>query len=274
MFKHILFGALVALFFHLPHQPAVAQNAVNLSDVAKVELIPGWRTQKGTHMAGLRIKLAEGWKTYWRAPGDAGIPPQFDWTGSENLASVQLHWPTPTVFYLNGMQTLAYKDEVVIPIELATAQGSDGAIKLNGRMDFGVCEEICVPISVQITAELANGGRPDVTIRRALGDQPTPARSAGVGAVTCTVTPISDGLRLNASIDVAPLGGKEVMVVELTDRSIWISEAVTKRNAGQLTASAEMVPPNGQPFALVRSDIRFTVIGDNGAIDIQGCSAG
>lgn len=274
MSKHFIFGAFAALFLFLPLHSAKAQDGMSLSDVAKVELLPGWRTPKGTHMAGLRITLAKGWKTYWRSPGDAGIPPQFDWSGSENLGSVALHWPTPSVFVLNGMQTLAYEDEVVIPVEFTTGQNSNGAIKLNGRMNFGVCEEICVPISVQISADLANAGRPDATINRALGKRPIAAKLAGVGNVSCSIAPISDGMRLAASIQVASLGGKEVAVVELADQTIWVSEAETERNAGQLSAIVEMVPANGQPFALARSDIRFTIIGSERAIDIQGCSAG
>ncbi len=274
MFKNALFGLLAAGFLSFSQTPAVAQGNVNLSDVAQVALIPGWRTERGTHMAALQIILAPGWKTYWRAPGDAGIPPQFDWLGSGNLSSVTFHWPTPSVFDLNGMQTLAYKDVVVIPIELTPGPDHSGPITLRGRMDFGVCEEICVPMSVKITADLTNSGARVATIDQALANQPRPAIAAGVGSVTCAIEPISDGLQLTASIEIPALGGHEIAVVELPDRSIWISEATTQRTGKTLSATAEMVPPNGQPFSLARSDIRITVIGNNGGVDIQGCSAG
>ena len=70
----------------------------------------GWQMQNGHHMAGLSLQLAPDWKTYWRAPGEAGIPPLFDWSGSTNVQSVRVHWPSPVVFHLNGMQTIGYHD--------------------------------------------------------------------------------------------------------------------------------------------------------------------
>jgi DsbC/DsbD-like thiol-disulfide interchange protein len=98
---------------------ASAARAQNLhpSDVVQAELLTGWRTSDGTHIAALRLNLAEGWKTYWRVPGNAGIPPQLDWSGSQNVASVQTHWPQPAVFEQNGMYSIGYHDELVLPIE-------------------------------------------------------------------------------------------------------------------------------------------------------------
>lgn len=274
MIKQFLIGAIASFILLAPGQSVVAQTATSLSDVAQVSLLPGWRTDQGTHMAGLRIELAPGWKTYWRAPGDAGIPPRFDWAGSENLESVQLHWPIPEVFNLNGLQTLAYKGVVVIPLELTPDSLGAGTIQLRGTMEFGVCEEICVPMSVRVEANLPNGGGVDSSIQRSLANRPKSAAAAGIRAAICKVEPISDGLRLTAGIDLPPLGGKEVAVVELPDRSIWISEATTKRVSGHLSATVDMVPPNGQPFALARSDVRISIFGAKGAIDIQGCKAG
>ena len=64
-----------------------------LDEVVSASVLTGWRMENGHHMAALRITLAPGWKTYWRAPGEAGIPPRFDWTGSDNLSAVTVHWP-------------------------------------------------------------------------------------------------------------------------------------------------------------------------------------
>ncbi len=114
-----LLGLIAAAFMAIPSVTAIAQSTVSLKDIAQVALLPGWRTNRGTHMAALQISLAPGWKTYWRAPGDAGIPPAFNWQGSQNLQSVELHWPTPKIFDLNGMLTLAYEGTVVIPIEIS-----------------------------------------------------------------------------------------------------------------------------------------------------------
>src|SRR5690606_16306285 len=133
----------------------------------------------GTHMAALRVTLASGWKTYWRAPGDAGIPAQFDWSESDNLGAVALHWPTPSVFHQNDMTSVGYHNQVVIPIEL-TPRRSGGPIALSAQIEMGVCEDICIPVSVRVSAVLpATPTRPDARIRAALADRPMTAREAG-----------------------------------------------------------------------------------------------
>ena len=71
---------------------AAAQMPEN---VAESRILTGWRDANGTHYAALEIMLAPGWKTYWRTPGDAGIPPQFNWSGSENLSAVGVSYPVP-----------------------------------------------------------------------------------------------------------------------------------------------------------------------------------
>ncbi|MEL7014329.1 MAG: protein-disulfide reductase DsbD domain-containing protein, partial [Pseudomonadota bacterium] len=69
--------------------------AQSIEDAIEARLLTGWRAADGSHIAALQIDLAPGWTTYWRAPGDAGIPPYFDWHASENLSSVDVEWPSP-----------------------------------------------------------------------------------------------------------------------------------------------------------------------------------
>ena len=117
--------------------PGFAQSLPD--NLVRAELLPGWTTDSGAQMAALRLTLAPGWKTYWRAPGEAGIPPQFDWRASGNLAGVAYHWPRPQVFQINGLRTLAYRNELVLPIEfLPVDRGT--AVKVSGTIDLGVCE--------------------------------------------------------------------------------------------------------------------------------------
>lgn len=257
----LLFGLLTPA-----HAEAVPDNVMNLT------VLQGYRTQSGTHMAALRIQLQPGWKTYWRAPGDGGIPPQFDWSGSENIKSVKFHWPSPKVAYINGLRTIGYTNEVIIPVEFSLRRTSSRA-SLNGRVDLGVCKDICIPMSMAFTATLPKGqAQPDPMIRAALKTLPMPAIKAGVKNVTCVIEPITDGLRVTATFTLPSTGGKEVTVIEAPDQAIWVSEASTKRNGNTLTTSAEMVPPSNAPFMLERSKIRITVIGAHRAVDIMGCT--
>ncbi|RVT82277.1 hypothetical protein DXV76_17530 [Rhodobacteraceae bacterium CCMM004] len=247
--------------------PAAAQS---LDTVAALDILPGWRDEGG-HVAALRIQLAPGWKTYWRAPGDAGIPPTFDWRGSENLKSVEVHWPTPEVFHQNGMTSVGYRDGVILPFRLVPRDPSR-PIRLRAKVDMGVCEDVCIPLTREIVADLpAGGGRPDARIRAALADRPLSAAEAGVASVRCEVAPLRDGVALTAEVAVPPMGGGEFAVFELPDRRVWVSEADMERRGGTLTARVELIPPRGAAFALDRSAVRLTLLGRRGAVDIRGC---
>ncbi|MEL7213619.1 MAG: protein-disulfide reductase DsbD domain-containing protein [Pseudomonadota bacterium] len=249
-----------------------APAATLAQDMVDLEVLPGWREANGTHMAALRVTLDPGWKTYWRAPGDAGIPPQFDWRGADNMRSVAFHWPVPDVYITNGMRTIGYENQVVIPMRVTPH--ASGEIRMRGSVQIGVCEEICVPVTLNFDEALPTSGAPDRAISAALSDRPHNETEASVASVTCAVDPIADGLRVTASIAMPPLGRGEVAVFETADPTVWISEAATERNGKMLTASAEMVSPSGQPFALNRSDIRITVLSAGQAVDIRGCDAG
>jgi DsbC/DsbD-like thiol-disulfide interchange protein len=252
--------------------PAAA-GAESMDDVVRVGLIPGWRMESGAHMAALRVRLEPGWKTYWRAPGDAGIPPLFDWSGSENVSAVRVHWPVPHVFEQNGLRSVGYSGEVVMPVEITPARG-DETIGLAGQIQIGVCQDICLPVSMAVSVSLPpdGGGHGAAAIRAALEDRPMTEAEAGVGAVTCRTEPIDDGLRLEVSIEMPRVASAEETVVEFADPTVWISEAATSRTDGRLTAVAELVPADAAPFALSRGDLRFTVLGDGRAVDIRGCT--
>lgn len=243
-------------------------------DVAQIDVLPGWRLPDGSHMAAIRIRLADGWKTYWRAPGDAGLPPGFDWQGSRNLQAVAFQWPVPDVFVSNGLRTIGYKHQLVLPMRL-TPRREGRAITLKGRISLGVCRDICVPMQARISARLpADVQTRDPVIERALNRRPDTAAEAGLRRAVCEVEPIADGLRLTARLDLPQVGPDEIAVIETADATVWVSEAMVSRQGRVLTAQSDLVPPAGAAFLLNRSDIRITVIGSGRAVDISGCDAG
>lgn len=248
--------------------PSMAQSPFD--DVVTAEILPGWETSEGTHMAGLRLVLADGWKTYWRAPGAAGIPPQFDWTGSANIQGVAVHWPRPDVFYQNGMRSIGYANEVVLPLEITRTE-TDTEITMNALVNLGVCLDVCVPATVQITAELP--AKPQTApIQAALDALPQTAALAGVGDVTCTAEAIEDGMRLTTSIPVSQIGSSEIVVVEAADPTIWVAETTVVRSGLSLTAVTDLVPEAAQPFEVDAETLRITVLAQDQAIDITGCA--
>jgi len=251
-----------------------AFSAQDPTGVRSIEILPGWRMSDGTHMAALSVELEPGWKTYWRAPGDAGIPPHFDWTGSKNVKNVRMFWPRPEVVTVAGMRSIVYHDEVVIPLQLAP-KSPDAPIEMQVELNLGVCKDICIPVNLNFDIALpASQTTPDAVIRAALASQPESAKQAGVRSVSCAVAPIRDGMHVTAMIDMPPTGGDEVAVLEGPDPSIWVSDAQTSRKGSILTASADMVPASNAPFALDSTKIRITILGQDRAVDIQGCTTG
>ncbi len=105
---------------------------------------------------GLHFRLDPGWKIYWRSPGDAGIPPQLDWTGSENLADLTIAWPAPRRFSVFGFESAGYADEVVLPLQARLARPGE-PLSVNLGVDYLVCEEICIPASAKLSLALPDG---------------------------------------------------------------------------------------------------------------------
>lgn len=105
---------------------------------------------------GLEFRLADGWKIYWRSPGDAGYPPSIDWAGSDNLESAEIAWPAPQRFSVLGMETLGYEKSAVLPIEARLSNPGDN-LRLRANVDYLACSELCVPHSAQLTLDLPAG---------------------------------------------------------------------------------------------------------------------
>ncbi|MEL6100156.1 MAG: protein-disulfide reductase DsbD domain-containing protein [Pseudomonadota bacterium] len=252
--------------------PALSGGAFD--DPVQAEVLAGWQRADGTRMAALRLTLDPGWKTYWRAPGDAGIPPHFDWSRARNIEALKIHWPTPDIFVSNGMRSIGYADEVVIPFEIQPAR-DDQPVRLRAHMSLGVCAEVCVPHQLKFDALLdGTETHPTPAIAAALASVPYSAKEAEVSASTCLLRPTPDGIEIEAHVDLPHTGGTEVAVIEAGRADLWISEADTKRQGNTVVAVSEMIQAQGGAFSIDRSDVRITIIGANYAVDVIGCGAG
>ncbi|WIV50544.1 protein-disulfide reductase DsbD family protein [Marivivens sp. LCG002] len=247
--------------------PALAEG-----DIARPELLAGWRGANGTHIAALRIDLAPEWKTYWRAPGEAGVPPHFDWSGSENIASITPVWPTPEVFELNGMQTIGYKDGLVLPL-MVTLNDPSKEARIAGNIELGVCKDICMPISFGVDTLLPSKGERVPAIVSAMVDRPLSAEEANVGRVVCRVRPTEDGLAVETIIEMKALGPDETVVIETHAPDDWVTEAVTTRSGNTLVSLAEILPMGQSPLSFDRSGATITVLASGHAVEIKGCQA-
>jgi len=261
--------ALLAIMFALP---AALHAQPRLEDIVSLDVLDGGRAADGTYQAALRLTLADGWKTYWRAPGDSGIPPRIDWGRSQNLGGATITWPAPEVFDQDGTRTIGYKHQLVLPIRIAPAK-TDKPVRLKGRIDFGVCSDICIPADLRFDHELDAAAPRNPAIAAAIAARPLSEHEAGVTSATCRLEPGPDGLRVTATVNVPPTGGDEMLVFEPSDPAIWASEAKVSRKGGVLTATSDLIHTDGKAYALDRSGLRMTVLGRSRAVDIRGCSA-
>ena len=106
--------------------------------------------------AGFHLRIPDGWKTYWRSPGDAGLPPRIDWSASQNVADVAFAWPAPNRFTLFGIDTFGYDGEIVFPLSVSPERAG-APVSLRGRADVLVCSDICVPLTFQVGLDIGAG---------------------------------------------------------------------------------------------------------------------
>ena len=99
--------------------------------------------------SGIEVRLAPGWKMYWRYPGDAGVPPRFDFTGSENIKTITVLWPAPQRFSADGINYIAYKDHVILPLHIVPQDERKG-VTVRVKVDYGIYEQLCILAEAQI----------------------------------------------------------------------------------------------------------------------------
>jgi len=131
-----------------------------LADTATI--VPGQ-----SFTAGLLLKMAKGWHTYWQFPGDAGIPTEIKWNLPPGWKAGPIQWPIPLKLNEPGdIQIYGYHDEVLLLTQLTPpAPISEKSVKLAGTANWLVCEKICIP-----------GGAP-VALDLPVGTDPTPANT-------------------------------------------------------------------------------------------------
>src|SRR5215510_6778214 len=115
---------------------------------------PAGKNATPTLRAGIEVRLKQGWHTYWRYPGDAGVPPKFDFTGSHNVKSVGVLWPAPQPIREEGLIAIGYAADVIWPLTVVPLDHAK-PVTLRLKLDYAVCEKLCVP--AQGKAELMLG---------------------------------------------------------------------------------------------------------------------
>ena len=140
-----------------------------------VRLLAGSRSGS-VLLGGIAFQLQPGWKTYWRTPGDSGVPPRFDFSKSDNVEAVTVLWPAPHKFDDGaGGVSLGYHDQIVLPLRIV-AKNVDKPVTLRVEINYAVCEKLCIPVDAN--AELtfnSVASTEDSALFAALDTVPKPA---------------------------------------------------------------------------------------------------
>jgi len=140
-----------------------------------VRLLAGSRSG-AVLLGGIAFQLQPGWKTYWRTPGDSGVPPRFDFSKSDNVEAVTVLWPAPTKFDDGaGGNSLGYHDQVVLPLRIV-AKNADKPVTLRADINYAVCEKLCIPVEASVQLAFNSvASTEDSALFAALDTVPKPA---------------------------------------------------------------------------------------------------
>ena len=237
--------------------------------------------QPGKIQLGLQFKMLPGWKIYWRSPGDAGFPPRPSWAGSKNVASVHVDWPAPVRFSVTGLETLGYKNEVVLPLTLEPFEAGK-AVSIRAQVPYLTCEEICVPYDARLTLDLPVGPESNsletALIERFAALVPKKGGSSNLSVALAEVDgpPGKQQIRIVANA-AQPFSSPDLLIegpVGFRFGKPRVQNIETKGNLGRAVLLASVSAPpksvkNGAPTDLVGSNLVLTMIDGSHAVEQQ-----
>ncbi|MDR3424860.1 MAG: protein-disulfide reductase DsbD family protein [Alphaproteobacteria bacterium] len=266
---------LAALLLLLPAQALALCGGWVQDDAVAARLISS-SDAVGTNATvplGLELELKDGWHTYWRSPGEAGLPPQLDWNRSQNdannLQSATLLYPAPRRYTAFGMETIGYRDHVIFPIDAVLRKAGQG---LNAEVsaDILVCSSMCVPkhfdLKLTVPAGAARDSAEADLLRQARAKVPTDSKSSGIFLKNIT----SDGQSLTLSIASREAMTQPDVFVE-NDKEIGFSAPEVTLAPSGTEATLKIKPLDKLPagVTLDKLPLTLTITSGDRAVEIK-----
>jgi DsbC/DsbD-like thiol-disulfide interchange protein len=236
---------------------------------AAVRLIAGMQRGTGAaaiRHAGVEVHLAPGWKTYWRYPGDSGVPPRFDFSASRNLKSASVRYPAPHRLTDESGTSIGYKGDVVFPLDV-TPQDTGQPVLLALKIEYAVCEKICVPAEGK--AELTLNGNPAAEYAAlAQGEAlvPTAAKIGDAGPLAIRMVKRDDKRIL---VDVVAPGDAVELFAEgpTAEWALPVPTPVAGAGAGEqrFAFALDGLPPGARPNG---AELKLTAVAGGQAIEV------
>ncbi|WP_237683995.1 protein-disulfide reductase DsbD domain-containing protein [Pseudaminobacter soli (ex Zhang et al. 2022)] len=213
----------------------------------------------GTLRGVLHIELAPGWKTYWRDPGDAGVPPSVDLSASRNISLAGLDFPPPERHRDGEFAWAGYDRPVALPITFHV-KDPGRPVTISAAIFLGICESICVPVHAELKVDPASDPHnPDDTslVNAALSALPEPATDEfGLKTVEAS----EDHLLVEA---VLPQGATDADVFIASDDGYAFREPKKVNREGDLLFRIPVIKPAQRPSG---AGLHYTLVTDAGAV--------
>jgi DsbC/DsbD-like thiol-disulfide interchange protein len=208
--------------------------------------------------AAIEIHLDPHAITYWRNPGEAGAPPIFSFSGSQNVADTRVSFPAPTRFNEGGMAAFGYQSEVVFPVYV-TAVDPLKPVIVNATVDYAVCAAVCVPAKGTARLQLTTEPGPFAALV-ATAEQRIPVPLTR--PQTLRMTPESGGKSWIVSPTALPDASDAELFVEAPDGWYFESQRLADNSGFRLTLAEK--PPTG---ALPLDGVRLTLVSTSAAYE-------
>ena len=221
-------------------------------------------------LGGVAIQLQPGWHTYWRTPGDSGVPPRFDFSKSDNVEAVTVLWPAPHKFDDGaGGTSLGYIKQIVLPLRIV-AKNADKPVTLRADINYAVCEKLCIPVEAKAELAFASvASTEDGNLSDALNAVPKPANVGDPNPLT--IRDVKREGKTNVLVDVTASETKDVSLFVEGPTPDWglpvpklleHSPPGVKRFAFQLDG----LPPGTDPTGAA---LKLTLVGGDRAYEFN-----
>jgi len=251
--------------------PARAQDASpwQRDGHSAVRLLAGSRSG-AVLLGGIALQLQPGWKTYWRTPGDSGVPPRFDFSKSENIEAVTVLWPAPLKFDDGaGGHSLGYHDAIVLPLRIV-AKNADKPVTLRADINYAVCEKLCIPVEAHAELPFTSvASTEDSALFAALDTVPKPANVGDPNPLT--IRDVKRDGKSTVLVDVvSPEAGDPNLFVEgpTPDWSLPVPKLLDQGPPGVRRFAFELdgVPPGVNPAGAA---LKLTLVGGDRAYEFN-----
>ena len=266
-----LLFALIAVVGTLGSAHAATDSSAWVGDSRSAFRLLSGAPKDSSLQAGVEIRLAPGWKTYWRYPGDSGVPPRFDFTRSTNLKMVEVEFPAPQVWRDETGTAIGYKHAVIFPLRI-TAQDKSQPVTLVLAFDYAICERLCVPVSGEAQLQISpSAAADDAALVAAQARVPTKSKVGADALLSIrAITQEGHGSAQRIKVDIAAPPGEKVELFAEGPAADWALPVPEPAGPGpdgtqRFIFAIDGAPPGVDPKG---ATLLLTAVAGNRAIEV------